>query len=124
MFLPSIHAADIVNEEAFQIDVHEHDVYYNHYRSKSEEDHNFDPLRRKMPILEARDVKDTRILHRFVESLKQRLAEGDWGRAPVIYDKASALVRQSLMLTSRASFWFRAFTCNKKSSLCSSGTKE
>ena len=35
VYLPSIHAVDISAEVAQQVDLHEHDAYYNHYRTKS-----------------------------------------------------------------------------------------
>ena len=57
-----------------QLEVHEHDAYYNHYRTKSLSDYHDDPLRSSMPILEAAQVLDTYARGRFLAPLKARLA--------------------------------------------------
>ena len=73
--LPSIHAVDVVAEGVTHLDIHENDAYYNHYRTKSREDHKDDPLRSRMAILEADEVVDMRVRDRFQEPLKARLRQ-------------------------------------------------
>jgi len=73
VMMPSIHAVDVVAEGVTHLDVHENDVYYNHYRTKSRQDHQDDPLRSKMAILEADEVVDLQVRQRFLAPLKARL---------------------------------------------------
>jgi hypothetical protein len=82
VLLPSIHAVDIVSESTVQVDLHEHDLYYNHYRTKSVKDHQDDPLRSKMVITEAMEVEDTSLRDRFIPALQTRLYSSEGGRHP------------------------------------------
>ena len=43
--LPGIHEVLSGQKQAVQVDIHPHDLYYNHYRCKSFQDHSVDPLR-------------------------------------------------------------------------------
>jgi len=73
IMLPSIHAVDVFSDGVTHLDVHEHDAYYNHYRTKSHADHKDDPLRSNMEILEADQVLDERVRQRFLTPLRERL---------------------------------------------------
>eukprot|EP00960_Hanusia_phi_P045531 757297-Hanusia_phi.AAC.2 len=73
VYLPSIHAVDVKDDLARHLDVHEEDMYYNHYRTKSLADHKLDPLRGHMRLLEAAEVVDTRLRDRFLGRLKKRM---------------------------------------------------
>lgn len=68
VYLPSIHAVDITSEGVQQVDLHEHDAYYNHYRTKSLADHRADPLRSGMALTEADEEEDTSLRDRFLRS--------------------------------------------------------
>lgn len=73
--MPSIHGVDIAEDDTLTVDVHRHDCYYNHYRSKSLEDHLSDPLRSSMPIIQADEVMDLRASARFLNRLRARMKE-------------------------------------------------
>ena len=65
-----------------QVDLHEHDAYYNHYRTKSLQDHSDDPLRSRMPITEAGEEEDLLLRDRFISQLQTRLYHAEGGRRP------------------------------------------
>ena len=83
VMLPGIH--EVLSASAVgvvQVDVHPDDLYYNHYRTKSKQDHEADPLRKALPLADARELVDDTIPAHYSAALRHALhqdPEKGWG---------------------------------------------